>query len=106
MVKCLDQLHEKQFSVFNGDCVEVIQAIPDDSIHMSVFSPPFADLYAYSDSPRDMGNCRNYDEFFQHFGVLVEQLQRVLMPGRLCAVHCMDISIHEGTRWCDWRQGL
>lgn len=91
MVKCLDQLHKDQYSLFNGDCVEVIQAIPDDSIHMSVFSPPFADLYAYSDSPRDMGNCRDYEEFFKHFGVLVEQLYRVLVPGRLCAVHCMDI---------------
>ena len=58
---------------------------------MSVFSPPFPALYAFSDSPRDMGNCRNYDEFFEHFGILIEELFRVIASGRICAVHCMDI---------------
>lgn len=91
MVKCLDQHHADNYSMFNGDCCEVANAIPDDSIHFSVFSPPFADLYAYSDSPRDMGNCKNYAEFFIHFSVLIEQLFRMTMPGRVCAVHCMDI---------------
>jgi DNA modification methylase len=91
MVKCLDQFHADQFSLFNGDCCEVIQAIPSESIHLSVFSPPFADLYAYSDSPRDMGNCKNYQDFFIHFGVLIEELFRVIIPGRICVVHCMDI---------------
>lgn len=91
MVNCLDQHHGKEYAAYNGDCVDVIKAIPDESIHMSVFSPPFADLYAYSDSPRDMGNCRDYDEFFTHFGILIDQLFRVVIPGRICAVHCMDI---------------
>jgi DNA modification methylase len=91
MANCLEQHIGTDFALYNGDCCEVIQSIPDDSIHLSVFSPPFADLYAYSDSPRDMGNCRNYDEFFVHFGVLIEQLMRILVPGRICAVHCMDI---------------
>jgi DNA modification methylase len=91
MANCLEQHIGTDFALYNGDCCEVIQSIPDESIHLSVFSPPFADLYAYSDSPRDMGNCRNYDEFFIHFGVLIEQLMRVLVPGRICAVHCMDI---------------
>jgi DNA modification methylase len=91
MANCLEQHIGTDFALYNGDCCEVIQSIPDESIHLSVFSPPFADLYAYSDSPRDMGNCRNYDEFFVHFGVLIEQLMRVLVPGRICAVHCMDI---------------
>jgi len=91
MVKCLDQYHDDYLSAYNGDCVDVINAVPDDTVHLSVFSPPFADLYSYSDSPRDMGNCKDYAEFFEHFGVLVEQLLRVTMPGRICAVHCMDI---------------
>jgi DNA modification methylase len=91
MANCLEQHIGTDFALYNGDCCEVIQSIPDESIHLSVFSPPFADLYAYSDSPRDMGNCRNYDEFFVHFGVLIEQLMRVLVSGRICAVHCMDI---------------
>lgn len=91
MVKCLDQYHAESYSLFNGDCCEVSTALPDDSVHMSVFSPPFADLYAYSDSPRDLGNCKSYDEFFIHFGILIEQLYRITIPGRLCVVHCMDI---------------
>jgi DNA modification methylase len=91
MAQCLEQHHGTNFVAYNGDCCEVVQDLPDDSIHLSVFSPPFADLYAYSDSPRDMGNCRNYAEFFEHFGVLIEQLYRVIVPGRICAVHCMDI---------------
>ncbi len=91
MANCLEQHIGTDFALYNGDCCEVIHSIPEESIHLSVFSPPFADLYAYSDSPRDMGNCRNYDEFFVHFNVLIEQLMRVLVPGRICAVHCMDI---------------
>jgi len=91
MAQCLEQHHGTNFVAYNGDCCEVVQELPDDSIHLSVFSPPFADLYAYSDSPRDMGNCRNYAEFFEHFAVLIEQLYRVIVPGRICAVHCMDI---------------
>lgn len=91
MVKCLDQHHADSFSIYNGDCCEVVESIPDESIHMSVFSPPFADLYAYSDSPRDMGNCKNYKEFFVHFSVLIKQLFRIAIPGRMCVVHCMDI---------------
>jgi len=91
MVKCIDQDITDHYAIYNGDCCEVITGIPNDSMHLSVFSPPFADLYAYSDSPRDLGNCKSYDEFFIHFGVLIEQLYRVLIPGRICAVHCMDI---------------
>jgi len=91
MANCLNQTIGSSYAAYNGDCCEVIKDIPSDSVHLSVFSPPFADLYAYSDSPRDMGNCKNYAEFFVHFGVLIEQLYRVLLPGRICAVHCMDI---------------
>jgi len=77
--------------LYNGDCCEVIRDIPDDSIGFSVFSPPFASLYVYSDIINDMGNCESDAEFFQHFGFLVEQLYRVIKPGRLCSVHCMNM---------------
>ena len=91
MVKCLNQTITEKYALYNGDCVEVIAGIPDNSIGLSVFSPPFAELYAYSDSDRDMGNCANYDTFFSHFKFLAEQLHRVIMPGRIVAVHCIDI---------------
>ena len=81
----------EKFAAYNGDCVEVSRDIPDAKIDMSIFSPPFADLYCYSDSPQDMGNCKNYDEFFEHFSFLVKELSRIIKPGRICAVHCMDI---------------
>lgn len=86
-----DQLITDQFAAYNGDCCEVIQGLPDHSVDLSVFSPPFADLYCYSDDDRDMGNCRSYGEFFDHFKFLIDELIRVIKPGRLCAVHAMDI---------------
>ena len=74
-----------------GDCVEVVAEIPDKSIGFTVFSPPFSSLYTYSNSDRDMGNSRDDDEFFAHFGFLVKDLYRVTMDGRLCSVHCMNM---------------
>ena len=79
------------WTLYNGDCCEVIRDIPDESIGFSVFSPPFASLYVYSDIINDMGNCESDEEFFQHFGFLIEQLYRVIKPGRLCSVHCMNM---------------
>ena len=73
-----------------GDCVEVARSLASDSIHFSVFSPPFASLYTYSNSERDMGNCKNDEEFFEHFQWLIAELYRATMPGRLCAFHCMN----------------
>lgn len=81
----------KNWHLYNGDCCEVIKAIPDDSIGFSVFSPPFASLYVYSDIINDMGNCESDEEFFQHFGFLVLELLRVVKPGRLVSVHCMNM---------------
>jgi len=89
--KCIEQMVTNEYALYNGDCCEVLESLPDASIAFSVFSPPFADLYCYSSSERDMGNCKTYDEFFIQFGILVQQLQRVMMPGRSVAVHCMDI---------------
>ena len=74
-----------------GDCVEETRKMPSDSIHYTVFSPPFANLYTYSNSDRDMGNCRNDDEFLQHFKYLVDELYRVTIPGRLLSFHCMEL---------------
>lgn len=86
-----DQKITDKYAVYNGDCLEVLPTLPADSIHLSVYSPPFCGLYQYSSTPRDMSNCRSYDEFFDHYGFLVEQLARVTMPGRCSAVHCMDV---------------
>lgn len=86
----------KEYQLINGDCVEEIKKIESGSIHFSIFSPPFAELYVYSDDMRDMGNSKNYNEFFDHFSFLIPDLNRILMPGRLVAVHCMDLPIQKG----------
>ncbi len=82
-----------RYAAYNGDCVEVVRDLPDSSIHYSIFSPPFASLYTYSNSPRDMGNVRNDEEFFQHFDYLIAELFRVIMPGRLVSFHCMNLPV-------------
>ncbi len=87
----INQSIQDKYAIYNGDCVEVMKSFPNGKIDMALFSPPFADLYCYSDSPRDLGNCKNYDEFFVHFGFVVDELSRILKPGRHCVVHCMDI---------------
>lgn len=84
------------FELVNGDCIEYVSSLETESIHFSVFSPPFADLYTYSDNIADMGNSRNYQEFFEHFNFLTPELYRVMMQGRLVAVHCMDLPIQKG----------
>lgn len=88
-MNCLDQTIGDGFALYHGDCVEVLKGIPSHSIDYSIFSPPFSSLYTYSNSPRDMGNCRTDAEFFEHFGYLIEQLARVMQPGRDVSFHCM-----------------
>lgn len=90
-MKALDQTVSKKWSLYNGDCCEVIKAIPDNSIHFSIFSPPFASLYTYSNSDRGMGNCKSMDDFMAHFSFLVKELHRITMPGRLLSFHCMNL---------------
>lgn len=90
-MKTIDQQTSESFSVYNADCIDVVSDMPDDSVHYSIFSPPFASLYTYSNSDRDMGNCKNNAEFFIHFGFLVQHLFRVMMPGRLVSIHCMNL---------------
>lgn len=87
----LNQEVNEKFSLYNGDSVEVLKGIPDNSIHYSIFSPPFASLYTYSNSDRDMGNSKTDDEFYEHFSFLVKELYRVTMPGRLLSFHCMNL---------------
>lgn len=84
------------YKIKRGDCVQLIKDIEDESIGFSVFSPPFADLYTYSNHIEDMGNSKDYNEFMVQFGYLVKELYRVLMSGRNVAVHCMDIPIQKG----------
>jgi hypothetical protein len=93
---CIDQVITDQYAIYNGDCCEVLKSIPDASVHLSVYSPPFAAegagcLYHYSSSERDLSNCRSHAEFFEHYSFVVSEIHRVTMPGRLTAVHCMDI---------------
>lgn len=91
MAQVIDQSVTDRYAIYNGDCVEVLRALPADSVDYSVFSPPFASLYTYSNSPRDMGNVRDYSEFFGHFGYLIAELRRVTKPGHLVSFHCMDL---------------
>ncbi|NEL99685.1 site-specific DNA-methyltransferase, partial [Escherichia coli] len=79
-MQLLNETIGKNYAMYNGDCCELIQALPDDSVGYSVFSPPFASLFVYSDSERDMGNCDSDEHFFQHFSFLVKELYRVLKP--------------------------
>ena len=85
----LNQASGDNYTVFHGDCVDVLKGIPDASIDYSIFSPPFASLYTYSNSPRDMGNVRNDKEFFEHFAFLIAELRRVMKPGHNVSFHCM-----------------
>jgi DNA modification methylase len=91
-----DQVVTDKYAVYHGDCVEVMPCIPDESIGLSVFSPPFAELYTYSDELADMGNSKDYKEFFTAFKFLVKELYRVMMQGRNICVHCMDLPIQKG----------
>lgn len=84
------------FHIKRGDCVQLIRDVPDESIGLSVFSPPFAELYTYSDHVEDMGNSADYKEFLHQFGFLVKELYRVMKQGRNVAVHCMDLPIQKG----------
>ena len=87
----LDQKIGERYAVYNGDCVEVLKGIPDNSIHYSITSIPFASLYTYSNSERDMGNCRSYGEFAAQYQYLGKEWYRVMMPGRLVSIHCMNL---------------
>ena len=88
-----NQVITDNYAIYNGDCVEVVQGLPSESVHLTLYSPPFAGLYQYSSDPRDMSNAIDKDEFFEHYGYCIDELARVTMPGRISAVHCMDIPL-------------
>ncbi len=86
-----DQCIGKNYAIYNGDCMEVMRGLRDGSIHLSIYSPPFGGLYHYSSDDRDLSNCDDYDAFFEQYAFIVRELARITMPGRITAVHCMDV---------------
>ncbi len=90
-VDALKQIEGDGWSLVQGDSCEVLAGLPANSVHYSIFSPPFASLYTYSASPRDLGNCATHEEFWEHYHFIAHQLHRALMPGRLVSAHCMDL---------------
>lgn len=91
MINVNNQFIKDKYALYNGDSCELIKRLPDSSIHYTIFSPPFSSLYTYSNSDRDMGNCKDDSEFYEHFNFLAKELYRVTMPGRLLSFHCMDL---------------
>ena len=87
----MEQKITDRYAIYCGDCMEVMPTLPKKSIHLSVYSPPFGGLYHYSSSERDLSNCADYVQFFQHYTFVVKELARLTMPGRITAVHCMDV---------------
>lgn len=96
MDKVIKQYVDDEMALYNGDSAEVLKGIPNDSIHFMIYSPPFASLYVYSNSERDLGNCKTLSEFYTQFEYIVKELYRCLMPGRLMAVHCMNLPTTKG----------
>ncbi len=90
-----DQVFSDRYAIYNGDCIDVMHDLPDESIHLSIYSPPFATntgaLYRYSSSDRDLSNSRDYDEFFEHYAYVIRELARLTMPGRMSCVHAMPV---------------
>ncbi len=86
-----NQVITENYAAYNGDCCEVLRDIPDNKIHLSCYSPPFGGLYHYSSNERDLSNCTDYGQFFEHYDFVVKELSRVTMPGRCSAVHCTDV---------------
>tara|TARA_Y100000310_G_C20658008_1_gene803052 strand:- start:37 stop:975 length:939 start_codon:yes stop_codon:yes gene_type:complete len=93
-----DQKLTPEYAIYNGDCVEVSEGLPSESIDFCIYSPPFAGLYNYSSDDKDMSNCATYEEFFDHYEYIVKEIGRLLKPGRLAAVHCQDVKDGEYLR--------
>lgn len=86
-----DQLITDDYAIYLGDCIETMRELPAESVHISVYSPPFGGLYHYSSSERDLSNSRDYGEFFEHYEFAVREIERLTLPGRMTCVHCMDV---------------
>lgn len=102
-IRCLNEQHGDDWVAYHGDCVDVVRQLPDASIDFSIYSPPFASLFVYSDSECDMGNSASDEEFYDHYAFLVAEKLRVTKPGRLTAVHCSDLPM---TKWRDGHVGI
>jgi len=89
----LTEVIKENYAIYNDDCLEVSRQLPDESIHFSIYSPPFAGLYHYSSSPRDLSNARSYGEFLEHYEFVVSEIERITKPGRATAVHSMDVPL-------------
>lgn len=87
----MKQVITKDYALYNGDCIEVMRQLPDKSVDLSIYSPPFMGLYNYSSDERDLSNCASYEEFFEHYEFVVSEIARLTKPGRFTAVHCMDV---------------
>lgn len=87
----MEQEIKGNYAIYLGDCIDVMGKLRPESVHLSIYSPPFGGLYHYSSSERDLSNCRSYEEFFEHYEFVVKELFRVTLPGRMTAVHCMDV---------------
>ena len=98
-MKTKDQIITSEYAIYNSDCMEVLPSIPDNSIDLSIYSPPFAGLYNYSSSERDFSNCESKEQFLEQYEFLVEQIARVTKPGRITAVHCTDIFDNSCRLW-------
>lgn len=88
---CVNKYIGNGCALYNGDSIELIKAFPDESMHFEIYSPPFSSLYTYSNSDRDLGNSKTDEQFFEHFRFLTTELFRILKPGRIMAVHCMNL---------------
>lgn len=99
MGKVKQQIHEKNYSIYNADCMDVITELPDNSVDLILYSPPFCGLYQYSSDHRDFSNCESSDQFLKQYEFLIEQLSRVIKPGRITAVHVEDIHDNTGRLW-------
>jgi len=94
-----DQIHTKTYSVYNGDCMDVLPTLKDNSIDLSVYSPPFAGLYNYSSDHRDFSNCESREQFLEQYEFLISHMARVTKPGRITAVHCTDVFDNSCRLW-------
>jgi len=98
-MKTKDQIIEKQYAIYNSDCMEVLPTIPDESVDLSIYSPPFAGLYNYSSSERDFSNCESKEQFLEQYEFLIKEMARVTKPGRITAVHCTDVFDNSCRLW-------
>lgn len=98
-MKVKDQLHQENYSIYNGDCMDVLCELKDESIDLSVYSPPFAGLYQYSSSALDLSNCESKEQFLEQYDFIIEQMARVTKRGRINAVHVTEVVENDGSSW-------